>query len=207
MKRMIGAAAITLCMAGPSAQAGEVGILLDKQFGKAQAVQTALNSSTNYDAAKPTGFGIRLGMSFLDLKVAELGASITYHPKSKDDLTGTLKTIGSSLPLSGVKYGQEYIAVGLQADWKLLLNLHAGLDMRQEKYTTESGGTSTSTTQTRPWVKAGVGFSLPIPVVSPFIRLEVAAPVTKTSKTDTADDLRKALGPEYQVALYGGIRF
>lgn len=206
MKKIMSPAILALAVAGASAQAGEIGILLDKQFGKSQAIAYA-GGSTTYDATKPTGVGIRLGMSFLDLKFAELGAAITYHPKSTEDLKGISKTLSTTVPISGVKYGSEYIAIGAQLDWKLLVNLHAGFDVRQEKYTTEAGGTSASTTQTRPWIKAGIGFGIPLPVVSPFVRLEVAAPFTKTSKTDTADDLRKALGAEYQVALYGGIRF
>lgn len=206
MKKIMSPALLALAMAGTSAQAGEIGLLFDRQFGKAQAV-TYAGGSTNFDATKPTGVGIRLGMSFLDLKFAELGAAITYHPKSKEDLKGINQTLSGSTPLSGAKYGSEYIAIGAQLDWKLLVNLHAGIDVRQEKYTTETASGSASTTQTRPWIKAGIGFGIPLPVVSPFVRLEVAAPFTKTSKTDTPDDLRKALGAEYQVALYGGIRF
>ena len=50
-------------------------------------------------------------------------------------------------------------------------------------------------------------FSVPTPLVSPFFRLEVAMATTKEDKKDSADNLRKALAPEYQIGLYGGIRF
>lgn len=175
--------------------AAELGLLLDKQFGKAQTV-TLLGK---YDAVRPAGVGLRAGISLLDLKVAELGLTATYHPKAEEDLV-----------LEGVKlgkYGAEYIAVGAQVDWKFLVNLHAGVDLRREKLTTEVSGIEDSNTVTRPWIKAGIGFSVPTPLVSPFFRLEVAMATTKEDKKDTADNLRKAMAPEYQIGLYGGIRF
>ena len=99
--------------------------------------------------------------------------------------------------------------MGIQADWKFLINLHAGMDMRSEKLVTTVGNVTDSTTTLRPWVNAGIGFSLPTPVVSPFVRLEVAAPMSKTTNnsTSTPDDFRKSMAPSLQVSLYGGIRF
>jgi hypothetical protein len=187
---------VLLGIASVPVQAGELGLILDKQIGKAQA----LTAGGSYDAVSPTGVGVRAGFTFLDLKVAELGLALTYHPKAEGDLIFRGTNIG--------KFGNEYIAVGVQADWKFLLNLHAGVDMRSEKLTSTSiAGVKDSTTYTRPWVKAGIGFSVPTPVVSPFVRLEVAVPVTKEDKTVAPDDVRKALAPSLQVALYGGIRF
>jgi hypothetical protein len=195
MKKTFVTGLVLLGIASVPVQAGELGLILDKQIGKAQAV-----TAGSYDAVSPTGVGVRAGFTFLDLKVAELGLALTYHPKAEGDLIFKGTNIG--------KYGNEYIAVGVQADWKFLLNLHAGVDMRSEKLTTTSvAGVKDSTTYTRPWVKAGIGFSVPTPVVSPFVRLEVAVPVTKEDKTVSPDDVRKALAPSLQVALYGGIRF
>jgi hypothetical protein len=71
-------------------------------------------------------------------------------------------------------------------------------------------GTKESTTVTRPWLKAGIGFSVPTPLVSPFFRLEVAMAASKNDKTvdnTPTENTRKALAPEFQVGLYGGIRF
>jgi len=99
------------------------------------------------------------------------------------------------------------VAIGVQADWKFLLNLHAGLDMRSEKLSTSTASANDSTTLTRPWVKAGVGYTLPTPVVSPFVRLELAVPLTQSDSANSPDDFRKAMAPSLQVALYGGIRF
>jgi hypothetical protein len=200
MKNAIAIGALLLGLVALPAQASEFGLLLDKEIGRAQSFGGAATDGLGHggnDSASPTGYGFRAAYTFLNLKVAEFGAAVTYHPKSEADLNG---------PTNG-KYGNQYVAIGVQADWKLLLNLHAGLDMRSEKLSTNANGVSDSTTVTRPWAKAGVGFELPTPAVSPFVRLEVAVPLTSSDATSSPDDFRKAMAPSLQVALYGGIRF
>lgn len=201
MKTLARIALVSAALAFVPVQAAEVGILLDKQFGKAQTISAI--PGAKYDAVSPTGFGIRAGFTVLDLKVAELGLTATYHPKAEGDLERSASgKIG--------KFGTEYIAIGAQLDWKFLVNLHAGVDLRREKYTSDTSFGKDSTSVTRPWVKAGIGFSIPTPLVSPFFRLEVAVAATKDDKTvdpTVTENTRKALAPEYQVALYGGIRF
>jgi hypothetical protein len=183
------------------ARASEFGLLLDKEIGRAQAFNGSGSglAAGGYDKSSPSGLGFRAAYTFLNLKVAEFGAAVTYHPKVEDNLTVGGNRIG--------KFGDQYVAIGVQADWKLLMNVHAGLDMRSEKLSTNAGGISDSTTVTRPWVKAGVGYALPTPVVSPFVRLEVAVPLTSSDSSNNPDDFRKAMAPSLQVALYGGIRF
>lgn len=199
MKKFIGVAAVAVGLLALPIQASELGLLIDKQVGVAQAF-----SGQNFDATKPNGYGIRGAYTILDLKVAELGLTATYHPQTKTDLVYNGNNVG--------KFNDEYLAVGAQVDWKFLVNLHAGLDIRREKLTTEGASLAGagSTTYTRPWVKAGIGFSLPTPVVSPFVRLELAMATTKQgslSNASSQDDIRKAMAPEYQIGLYGGIRF
>ena len=192
--------ALLVPMLALPASSAELGLLLDKQFGKAQTVAAIGGMPVGkFDAIQPAGFGIRAGFSVLDLKVAELGLTATYHPKAEEDLVVQNVKAG--------KYSSEYIALGAQVDWKFLVNLHAGVDLRREKLTTDVAGVEDSNTVTRPWIKAGIGFSVPTPLVSPFFRLEVAEATTKEDKKDSADNLRKALAPEYQIGLYGGIRF
>ncbi|MBI4912587.1 MAG: hypothetical protein HY823_07610 [Acidobacteria bacterium] len=195
-------ASLALLAAAPLLADGEVGVLLDRQFGKAQSVQvaqTAVNGS--YDAVSPSGMGFRVGASFLDIGVMAININATYHPKSEEDLVLNGKKVA--------RFGAEYLAVGAGLDWKLVLNLHAGVEMRREKYSADLPAWNSlgSVELTRPWLKFGVGFSVPLVVVSPFARLEFAVPTTKNDKTGTPDELRKALAPQYQVALYGGIRF
>lgn len=201
MKNMLRMASLCTLLAASSLSAVEVGLLLDKQFGKAKAASAV----SEYEAVKPGGMGFRVGVGLLDLKVAELGAAFTYHPKAKDDLV--FRTGVPGVDIRG-DYEAEYMALGVQADWKFLVNLHAGVDIRREKYTTSySGGGAESTDVTRPWIKAGIGFSIPTPILSPFVRLEVAVAAAKTDKMNNGDEVRKTLAPNYQIGIYGGIRF
>lgn len=180
------------------ASAGEVGLLVDKQVGKAQAATFGTNQK--YDAVSPTGFGIRGGFDVLDLKVAALQLNATWHNKT----TGDLK-------YGGTKYGEldnQYWAAGAMVNWKLLVNVGAGVEYRSEKLTFRpSTGASTDSTQGRPWARVNVGFSIPTPVVSPFFLFEVAAPLSKKDTTSSSKDLTDALAPQVQIGIYGGIRF
>jgi hypothetical protein len=197
---------VALALALPAFAGGEVGILLDKQMGKAQTVAAGqMIASGNYDSVSPSGMGFRVGDSFLDLGILALGVNATYHPKAEEDLKLNGMKIG--------RFGAEYVAIGAGLDWKLLVNLHAGVEIRREKLTGNllppvgAGVLTGSASTTRPWLKFGVGFGIPLPGVSPFLRLELAVPTTKNDKTGTPDDLRQALAPQYQVALYAGLRF
>jgi hypothetical protein len=178
--------------------AGEVGLLLDKQIGKAQAAAYGLNQK--YDAVSPTGFGIRGGFDILDLKVAALQLNATWHNKTTGDLTYGGKTYG--------QLENQYVAAGAMVNWKLLVNVGAGVEYRSEKLTFHpTGGTATENTLGRPWARVNVGFSIPTPVVSPFFLFEVAAPLSKKDTTTSVKDLTDAMAPQVQVGIYGGIRF
>ncbi|MDE3246350.1 MAG: hypothetical protein KGN80_09700 [Acidobacteriota bacterium] len=176
--------------------AGELGLLYTKQFGKAQTIAGA----DKYDAVDTASVGIRGGFSVVDFKVVEFSFTGTYQPKAEQDLV-----LGGS---KRGRYGVSYAALGAQLDWKLLLNLNAGVEMRREtlSWDLDTLGKDEST-QTRPWVRAGLGFSLPLPVVSPFLRLEVAVPLSKEDRTSSPDSIRKALAPQLQAGVYAGIRF
>ncbi len=179
--------------------AGEFGLLLDKQFGKAQSL-----SGKSYDAVSPTGFGIRGGVDLLDLKVAALQLNATWHNKTTGDLT-----------VGGAKYGEldnQYWAAGAMVNWKLLVNVGAGVEYRSEKLTWRSTPAaavlgSGDTTTGRPWAKVNIGFSIPTPVVSPFFVVELAAPLSKKDGSNSPKDLSEALAPQVQIGVYGGIRF
>jgi hypothetical protein len=185
------------------ALAGEVGVLIDKQFGKAQAATFGTNQK--YDAVSPTGLGLRGGFDVLDLKVAALQLNATWHNKTTGDLT-----------YGGNKQGEldnQYWAAGAMVNWKLLVNVGAGIEYRSEKQTWRTNPAafpafgSGDTTQGRTWARVNVGFSIPTPVVSPFFALEVAAPLSKKDSTAVPKDFAEALAPQVQIGVYGGIRF
>ena len=178
--------------------AGEIGLLIDKQAGKAQAASYGTNQK--YDSISPTGLGIRGGFDILDLKVAALQLNATWHNKT----TGDLKYGGTKLG----EMDNQYWAAGAMVNWKLLVNVGAGVEYRSEKLTFRpTSGSATDSTQGRPWARVNVGFSIPTPVVSPFFLFEVAAPLSKKDTTSTPKDLTEALAPQVQIGIYGGIRF
>lgn len=183
----------------PLLAGGEIGILADKQVGKAQALIVG-GTRTDYDAVSPTGFALRGGYDVLDLKVAALQLNATWHNKTTGDLT-----------TGGAKMGEldnQYWAAGAMVNWKFLVNVGAGVEYRSEKLTWRpASGPSTDTTLGRPWARVNVGFSIPTPVVSPFFTLEVAAPLSKKDNGGNLTDLTEALAPQVQVGIYGGIRF
>jgi hypothetical protein len=202
VKKLLCTAAVSAAFFSLPVQAHEVGLLIDKQFGSSQSVVIGTDV-INFEAVKPTGFGIRGAYTLLNLKVAELGVNATYHPSAKDDLK-----------VDGVKvanFENEYFAIGGQVEWKFLVNLHAGVELRHEKLSVSNSvfGTNDSATQTRAWVTAGLGFSVPMPVISPFVRLEVAYATSNADlpATYSGSDFDKILAPKYQIALYGGVRF
>lgn len=187
-----------IVLGGGGLQAHEVGLLISKSVGKAQAAETVLfgQPKASYDEVSPTGQGARLGWSLVDLKVAEVSVVGTWHTQ------GESRVVGGGTD-TGLKYRGSYLAVGGQVEWKLLVNLTAGLDLRKESL--ELGPEKVS--QTRPWIRAGVGFSLPIPVLSPFVKLEAAVPTVKEGRTDSQSAMVKALAPQFQLAAYAGVRF
>jgi hypothetical protein len=209
MKKTWVAGLVLLGMASLRLSAGEVGIFADKLIGTTQAVNTGVQlggqplTAGSFNSISPTGYGVRLGYSLLNLEVLDIGVVGTYHPSVQGNVVLAGQTLGV--------LQQKYAAVGIQADWTFLLNLHAGVEYRAEKLNFEGDAPFTSQTVNyyRPWMNAGIGLSLPLPVVKPFVRLEVAVPVNKTATTVTSSstDLIKAMAPTVQVSLYGGIRF
>jgi hypothetical protein len=199
MRFLVSVALVGAVLAALPARASEVGLILDRQVGSSQSV-----GFYNFDAVKPSGYGIRGSYTVLNFNAAEVGLTATYHPTSKTDLVVNGFNSG--------RFGSEYVAVGAQVDWKSLVNLHAGIDIRRERLTTESayGVVDGSTTFTRPWLTAGVGYTFNTGSVKPIVGFEVAIPMTKqgnVSMGSSADDIRKSLAPDYQIGLYGGIRF
>ena len=207
MKKTFVAGLVLLGSASLPVSAGELGVMVDKQIGAAQALAAGTSLGPNatlgsYSAVSPSGVGVRLGYTLLNLEVLELGVVGTYHPS----VQGNLKIGGTNLGT----YSNQYEALGIQADWTFLLNIHAGVEMRSEKLTANFNApvsVSTTETYTRPWMNAGLGLSLPLPFLKPFVRLEVAAPMKKQSNPISSTDFVKAMAPSIQVSLYGGIRF
>ncbi|WP_028311262.1 hypothetical protein [Derxia gummosa] len=198
MKRI---ALLSLALAGATAlpaSAHELGLLLDQQFTPSQD-----GGGTHVGFIKPHGVGLRGAYTLVNLGVAEVGITGGWHDKVSDDIASA-----PSAAWNRASFG--YTSLGVQADWKLLVNLNAGLELRREVVTLDrAAGGSEDHDFTRPWARVGFGWSLPTPVVSPFLRFEGAYALTRDSLPANAggSDFAKAVAPRYQVGVYGGIRF
>ena len=174
-------------------------------IGSCHALEIADRVLAGHPACHGRGGGPvdrQAGFDILDLKIAALQVNATWHNKTTGDLS-----------YGGTKYGEldnQYWAAGAMVNWKLLVNVGAGVEYRSEKLTwrsTTPAFTNGDTTQGRTWARLNIGFSIPTPVVSPFFALEVAAPLSKKDSTATPKDFAEALAPQVQIGIYGGIRF
>lgn len=183
---------LPLLLAAPlCAQSLEFGI-----HGYSQMYPAVGSPSTETKSA--TAFAGRFGYSIIDLGPTLLQVSAVYQPKVESEVK--VGGIASSL-----KLGDEYFGAGVMFTFKALVAFGAGLDYRAEKLT---WGTA-STTYGRSWARVNLGFAFPIPIVKPFIMVEVAAPLTKQSYSSSLgpEDRLKALAPNLQAGIYAGIRF
>lgn len=204
--RWLACALVGLPLALVPASAGEfeAGLLVGKPGAKGASAPFSVRPWAGAAEALDTGpMGFRFGWNPFDLKVASVWFTAAFQPKGAED-----PSAGSP---PGSRSSSEYVALGAQVDWTFLVNLHAGVDLRRERPAfTEvppPSGSAGSPMNTRPWLKAGVGYTLPAPVLQPFLRLEVAWAVSREASQDALESPRKPLPPEYQVGLYGGIRF
>jgi len=173
-----------------SASDNELNLVVSKQLTRDYA---AADLSTE----QPMGLTLRYGRDLIGLGPAQLQLQAGYHAQT----TADIKEAGlSSSELKNTGY-----SLGLQAQWRMGVVLGAGAELRAERL--KAAGLD-STTQVRPWITGRVGFSLPLPLVQPIFGVEVAVPVTNKSGDATSDeDLLKRLSPNFEVSVYGGIRF
>ena len=89
MKKTWVAGLVLLGMASLRVSAGEVGIFADKLVGTTQAVNTGVQlggqplTAGSFNSISPTGYGVRLGYSLLNLEVLDIGVVGTYHKVSR----------------------------------------------------------------------------------------------------------------------------
>lgn len=198
MKKL--ALALALASLPACAQDYEVGVFLGQNTYRSQTiVGTEFKPETKSVAAA------RLGFSIVDLGPALFQFTVGYQPKAKT----AMEVNGAA---SGLDYGHQYWSAGLMFNFKAFVAVGAGVEYRGEKLSLEGPGVNQSTTYGRPWARINVGFSFPTPFVKPFVGVEAAAPLSSTSVTDAEylsdpDKALKAHAPNFQVGVYGGIRF
>jgi hypothetical protein len=182
------------------AQDYELGVFLGQNTYRSQTILgTEFKPETKSVAAG------RVGFSLVDLGPALFQFTLGYQPKVKT----VMEVNGAN---TGLDYGQQYWSAGLMFNFKAFVAVGAGVEYRGEKLSLEGPGVNQSTTYGRPWARVNVGFSFPSPFVKPFVGVEAAAPLNSTSVTDAEyitdpDKALKAHAPNFQVGVYGGIRF
>lgn len=209
MKFPFAVALILTALPATPSLASEVGILFNKQVGRTLNLTGSSGIPTEQRSTSTKGFAIRGAYTLTDLWAAKLAVTATYHPESKDDYIHDYLESRASHKFG--TYGTQYSALGAQLDWNLIADLHAGLDIRRERLTSDLGGSPSQGTTiiTRPWVSAGMGYTFSAPILSPFVRLEIAYALKEDNlgSSWSSDDLRRAMAPRYEVGIYGGVRF
>ncbi|WP_243294477.1 hypothetical protein [Geothrix mesophila] len=186
-----------------SAQTWELGVFAGRQTYN--SISTSMPGlTTNESCAKKTALAARLGYSVIDLGPAMLQLTVGYQPSVTT--TARVITQGTSVPgqpptdSGPLDYQASHASVGMMVNFKALLAVGVGIEMRFEKQSLASNSTSYA----RPWLRANIGMAFPTPVIKPFVGLELAAALSSTS-----DGLQpiKSLAPKSQIGIYTGIRF
>ncbi len=200
MKKML--VALALVAAPLAAQDFDDGLLVAQNTYKSQTI-----SGNEIKPDSKTVVAGRFGYAIVDLGPALFQLTAAYQPK----VDTSVEINGADM---GDKYGHQYWSVGAMFNFKAFFAFGAGIEYRSEKLTASGPtiGSEVSTTYGRPWARANIGLSFPTPIVKPFVGVEVAAPLTSQSVSDTEylNDSSKALkshAPNFQVGIYGGIRF
>ena len=199
MKKRILPLAFALAASPLWSQSFEAGLFLGQNSYRSNLLDDEPDAKTVVSA--------RLGYAVLDSGPCLFQLTAGYQP----EFDTPVDLSGSGGPAS--RYGQRYWSLGVMLNIKTLVAFGVGLEYRSENLSLSGPGPDGSTTYGRPWVRADVGYAFPAPVLKPFIGLEVAAPLTSTtadfssSPTLDLDTNLKSHAPNFQVGLYGGIRF
>ena len=197
-----------------AAQSFEAGVLYTWSPGKAQDFSGGGNAfEIKADTWKAAG--LRFGYNFVSVGPMEFQGNATVQFNNKQNLNLSVNGTNAN---AGWTEEYKYWAVGAAVNWNFLVRLGVGLEYRSEKLNFTDGLApmyNGSATYNRPWIRGTVGFTIPAPVVKPFIGAEVAFPLTTTSVTyadigglnPDIDKLNRSVAPKAQYGIYAGIRF
>lgn len=197
-----------------AAQSFEAGVLYTWSPGKAQTVTNGgISSEIKADTWKAAG--LRFGYNFVHIGPMEIQGNATIQFNNKQNVL--VNGQSASAPGS-ITEEYKYWAVGAAVNWDFLVRLGVGLEYRSEQlhFNQSYGGVNNfdgSTTYGRPWIRGTAGFTIPTPVVKPFIGIEAAFPITSSSVTyqdlvnSDINTLNKSLAPKAQYGIYAGVRF
>ncbi|HET8900591.1 MAG TPA: hypothetical protein VFM84_01530 [Holophagaceae bacterium] len=194
-----------------AAQSFEVGALYTWNPTKTQTL-TSGSASADFKTDTFKAAGLRFGYNFVHIGPMEIQGNATVQFKNSQDITESAG--GASAKLGTEDY--KYWAVGAAVNWDFLVRVGVGLEYRSEDLSASFPGSpqyNKSTTYGRPWIRGTAGFTIPAPIVKPFIGAEVAFPLTTSSLSlsdltgPNVDNINKSLAPKAQYGIYAGIRF
>ena len=196
-----------------AAQSFEVGALYTWNPTKGQTI-TAGPNSEEIKADTWKAAGLRFGYNFVSIGPMEIQGNATMQFNNTQNIG--IKVNGTTVPSPGITEDYKYWAVGAAVNWNFLVRLGVGLEYRSEslKLTDPLDGVNPSTTYGRGWIRGTAGFTIPAPIVKPFIGAEVAFPlstkslaISDLSPSPNWDNFNKSMAPKAQYGLYAGIRF
>jgi len=191
-----------------AAQSFEAGVLYTWNPSKTQTI-SAGSTSADLKADTWKAAGVRFGYNFVSIGPMEVQGNATYQFKNTQNLL-----VNGNNANATEEY--NYWAVGAAVNWDFLVRVGVGLEYRSEKLNFTDNPApqfNKSTTYGRPWIRGTAGFTIPVPVVKPFVGIEAAFPLTTTSLTaqdlanNDVDKLNKSIAPKAQYGIYAGIRF
>ena len=195
MKKIV-LTALALSFVPLAAQDWELGV-----FAGQQTYKSAEFMGVSGGAKSKTVLGARLGYSVVDIGPALFQVTVGFQPKTESEIeVGSIST--------GEKFKSQHMSVGAMFNFKALIAVGAGIEYRMEKLNMTDSGIS-DVSYNRPWLRATAGYAFAMPVVKPFVGIEVALPLMSKSLdlTGSDEDAMKAFAPKLQVGVYGGIRF
>ncbi len=200
---------LALVSAPLAAQSFEAGVTYNWNPSRTQSVDIG-GSSSDIKADTWKAAGLRFGYSFMSFGPAELQGTAAYQSKNEQDVL-----VNGSNSSTGAKEEYSYWALGASVNWNFLVRLGVGLEYRSERlhFHQSGGGFDSSTTYGRPWLRAHAGYVFPMPVVKPFIGLQMGLPLTSNSfsaqdlSNGDVDKLNKGIAPKAEYGVYAGLRF
>ena len=197
-----------------AAQSFEAGVLYTWNPSKAQTLNTG-SGSAEIKADTWKAAGLRFGYNFVSVGPMEVQGNATVQFNNSQNV---LVNGNAAAPPMSIKEDYKYWAVGAAVNWNFLVRVGVGLEYRSEKLNFDQSNAGTtqfsgSTTYGRPWIRGTAGFTIPAPILKPFVGVEAAFPLTSTSLTyqdlanNDIDKLNKSIAPKAQYGIYAGIRF
>jgi hypothetical protein len=192
-------------------------------YGRSQTVaQTYATTATvegqqdyvQFSDATFGALGAHLAWTAVSFGPLALEVTGAYQATASQGLTemtwGTLQDVPGQFGAgtAPARLRESYAGLGVRLANHLLVDWSVGVEGRAESLRLAAASGTLSTTLTRPWAEASVGYTFPSPILKPFVAVSWSLALSKVSNDGTFDNkLAQALAPRAELALQAGIRF